>query len=379
MTNEISERPIEYETETGAQIKLTMSMVRNYLVSGKGELATDQELIFFMKLCQARKLNPFLKECYLIKYDSSPAAIITARSTFQNNARDSEDCQGWKFGAIVQDENGGVRRTFGLVLENEKVVGGWFSAKPKGWDVPFELEVNLAQYIKKRNDGKPTQFWTPEKQAGMIAKVAEVQGLRALWGKKNSGLYEADERPRETDHLPPGTVVDAEFTGPTPEDFDEEFKDVSKTKAWKSFWKQAVDFHADQGIDEDKLKIDIVSSSGDHFRAAFDEYAKEQKASVAKKKKDAPNKTRPVKKADKISTAAQKKRENDLKEQAEMLKSEAWAGVEAYKDHYKDIYDFVTGGDEPQTEAECVELLDKMQAEREARESSQDAGDQIPG
>ena len=193
MTTEIMEKPIEYQTDTGDKIRLTMSMVRRYLVSGKSELTTDQELIFFMKTCQARKLNPFLRECYLVKYDNTPAAIITARSTFQSNARAADDCQGWKFGAVVQDDKGNVRRSSGLVLKNEEVIGGWFTAKPKGWEDTFELEVNLSQYIKKTRDGRPTQFWTPEKQAGMIAKVAEVQGLRTLWGKKTAMMYDADE------------------------------------------------------------------------------------------------------------------------------------------------------------------------------------------
>jgi hypothetical protein len=61
-----------------------------------------------------------------------------------------------------------------------------------------------------------------------------------------------------------------------------------------------------------------------------------------------------------------------------MIESEAWAGCQAYKEHYPDIWADETGGTEPQTVAECTDLLDRMQAVRDARESSQDAGDDIP-
>ncbi len=37
----ISDKPIVYETPNGDAVKLTMNMVRNYLVSGKKELVTE--------------------------------------------------------------------------------------------------------------------------------------------------------------------------------------------------------------------------------------------------------------------------------------------------------------------------------------------------
>ncbi len=140
-------------------------------------------------------MNPFIKDCYLVKYDQSPAAIITSREFFQKNARKASDCKGWNFGIILQKSDGEIRYSKGLVLSGETLVGGWFKAQPEGWHDPFELEVNLSGYLKKKGDGSLTQFWAPEKQATMIAKVAEVQGLRALWGEESSGMYTVDEIP----------------------------------------------------------------------------------------------------------------------------------------------------------------------------------------
>ena len=53
-------------------------------------------------------------------------------------------------------------------------------------------------------------------------------------------------------------------------------------------------------------------------------------------------------------------------------------GCQAYKEHYPDIWADETGGVEPQTVAECTDLLDRLHAVRDARDSSQDAGDDIP-
>ena len=52
-----AERAIEYSVGTQA-VRLTPAMVRQYLVHGRNELVTDQEVIFFMHICRARSLNP---------------------------------------------------------------------------------------------------------------------------------------------------------------------------------------------------------------------------------------------------------------------------------------------------------------------------------
>ncbi|HBF3006568.1 TPA: recombinase RecT, partial [Clostridioides difficile] len=54
---------------------LDYTTVKNYLVSGNGNV-TDQEVLMFIELCKAQKLNPFIKEAYLIKFGNSPANIV---------------------------------------------------------------------------------------------------------------------------------------------------------------------------------------------------------------------------------------------------------------------------------------------------------------
>jgi phage recombination protein Bet len=194
---EKKEWTIEYKSGGGIDIKLTPAIIRKYLIRGKAEVTTDQEILYFMKVCQARGLNPFIGDVYLIKYGADPAAIVTSIDFFRKRARAQKDCVGWESGIIVQGKDG-IKFTNGLILESEKLLGGWAKATPDGWKVEQRLEVNLAGYLryrKEKESGKKelTRFWEPENQAMMIAKVAESQLLRRLWPDEFQGLHTAEE------------------------------------------------------------------------------------------------------------------------------------------------------------------------------------------
>ena len=67
-------------TLEGGQV-LNAETVKNYLVSGNGNI-TDQETMMFIELCKAQKLNPFIREAYLIKFGNSPANIVVGKDVF---------------------------------------------------------------------------------------------------------------------------------------------------------------------------------------------------------------------------------------------------------------------------------------------------------
>lgn len=186
---------VEYQSRDGQQIKLTFDTVRRYLVSGKPELVTDQELILYMGTCKARGLNPFKKDCYLVKYtQDDPAATIVSIDYFRSRARAQDDCQGWQAGVIVQDAGGALAyRNGAFTFPGDTLLGGWFRAKPQGWAEPYEWAVNLKPYIKTTRLGGVTRFWNEDNQPAQIAKVAESQGLRRVWPDEFQTLFTADE------------------------------------------------------------------------------------------------------------------------------------------------------------------------------------------
>lgn len=187
---------VEYQSRDGQLIKLSPSIIKKYLVSGNPDYVTNQELYLYMGICKSRGLNPFIRDCYLIKYSQGDnAAIVVSIDYYRKRARAQRDCRGWKVGIILINKKGEIERREGcLLLQGEELAGAWFEAKPEGWDVPMRKEINLAPYIKRTRDGKVTAFWKEEKQPEQIAKVVESQGLRATWPDEFQGLYVDAER-----------------------------------------------------------------------------------------------------------------------------------------------------------------------------------------
>ena len=195
MANELAvqQKEVKYLID-GREIVLTADLVRKYLVRGKGDLTTGQEIALFMGICRARNLDPWAGDVYIIKYAvNDPAQIVTSIDFVRARARSQDDCEGWTCGVIVQGKEGKVRDSSGLVLEEEKILGGWCECQPRGWKVPQRLEVNLSGYLKKTSEGKITKFWQPENQPTMISKVAEMQLLRRIWPAALGKMYLNEE------------------------------------------------------------------------------------------------------------------------------------------------------------------------------------------
>lgn len=176
---------VRYETG-GQEIILTQNDVKNFLVTGDPEKVTDKELKLFLELCKAQKLNPFLKEAYLIKFGND-ANIITGKDVFLKRARANDSFRGFKAGIIVQSERGIEKREGTFYLKGqENLVGGWASVYIKDWDVPFDHTVALTEF------NKGTATWK-NMPAVMIRKVALVQALREAFPDDLSQLYAAEE------------------------------------------------------------------------------------------------------------------------------------------------------------------------------------------
>jgi len=196
MANEQEKSVVKYTSRDNQQITLSPPVIKKYLVSGNPDLVTPQELYLYMGICKSRGLNPFIKDCYLIKYTpKDAAAIVVSIDYYRKRARAQTDCQGWTTGITLIDSKGNIVRREGcLLLDGEKLVGAWFEAKPAGWSVPMKKEINLERYIKKTREGNVTRFWSKENQPEQIAKVVESQGLRATWPDEFQGLYVDAER-----------------------------------------------------------------------------------------------------------------------------------------------------------------------------------------
>lgn len=200
---------VEYETETG-KVRLSPEIIKKFLVSGDASKVTDAEVFMFLKLCQHQRLNPFLREAYLIKYsDKEPATIVVGKETFTKRAAKSELCAGWQAGVIVKKDETLEYRTGTLVLPDEELVGGWAKVYRKDWKEPLEVSVSMQEYVRRKKDGTLMRNWA-EMPATMIRKVALTQALREAFPEQFTGMYSAEEMPVDSTLLPSEPVSTAE-------------------------------------------------------------------------------------------------------------------------------------------------------------------------
>lgn len=178
-------------TDTG-EIQLSSATVRNYLVNGGGNV-TDQEVKLFIALCSGQKLNPLIKEAYLIKYGSLPAQMVVSKDVYQKRANKNPNYDGKKAGVVVLNLQDGVDyREGALLIEGEKLLGGWCEIYKKNSKVPERIEVSFDEYVGKKKDGSINSQWAT-KPATMIRKVAVAQALREAFTEDFQGLYTAEE------------------------------------------------------------------------------------------------------------------------------------------------------------------------------------------
>lgn len=213
----------------GETVKLSPAMVKNYLVNGNGQV-TDQEVMMFISLCKFQKLNPFLREAYLIKYGNQPATIVTGKEAFMKRAMRNPNYAGYEAGVvIVNAETGQMEERVGtIVLDGETLVGGWALVHINGWVTPLKVTVNFGEYCLMK-EGKPASNWAI-KPATMIRKVALVQALREAFPEDLGGLYTAEEH-GEAEMPPIDITPDVVIEEAAPEESPAPEKPVKAEKA----------------------------------------------------------------------------------------------------------------------------------------------------
>ena len=166
-----------YTSMTGVELHLSPSIVKKFLVSGDADKVTAQEVIMFIAMCKHQKLNPFLREAYLIKYGNQAATFVTGKETFVKRAAKNPKYKGHKVGTI---EDAG------------KLTGAWAEVFVEGFENPIRVEVDYDEYVGKKSDGTITKMWK-SKPKTMLKKVALVQALREAFPEDFGGMYSPEE------------------------------------------------------------------------------------------------------------------------------------------------------------------------------------------
>lgn len=192
---------VKYEAN-GQQVELSVATVKQYLVSGGGNVS-NQEVMMFMKLCQGQKLNPFTREAYLVKYGNQSASIVVGKDAFTRRAEVNPNYKGVKSGVIVVNLNKQIENREGTfyLKGREELVGGWARVSFKDNKDEVFNTVSLDEYMGRKKDGSIQSMWAT-KPATMIRKVALVQALRDAFPNSLSQMYVAEEVQVDESELP---------------------------------------------------------------------------------------------------------------------------------------------------------------------------------
>lgn len=184
MSNELMERPIEFEVN-GETVKLSGSIIRQYLVNGNEDV-TDQEVVNFLNLCRYQKLNPFLKEAYLIKFKGTPAQMITSKEAFMKRADAHPKYEGFEAGIVIERDGELIDIPGALLPSGAAVKGGWAQVYRNDRKKPIYVRISLAEF------GKGQATWKQMPQ-NMIRKTAIVNALREAFPESLGAMYTEDD------------------------------------------------------------------------------------------------------------------------------------------------------------------------------------------
>ena len=180
---------VSYEA-LGSSVVLDLAFVKKYLVRGRAELVSDQELMFFMNTCKVQKLNPLVNgEVYLIKYSKEdPAQMVVGKGAYMRRAFEHPDYIGKEDGITVSRNGQYIMKEGCCIYPGEELIGGWCRVHyvRLGKERTAFKEVSLQEYNKGMANWK-------SRPATMINKVACSQCVRDAFPKDYEGLYSEDE------------------------------------------------------------------------------------------------------------------------------------------------------------------------------------------
>ena len=198
---------VRYQTDHGP-LSLSVNQIRQYICPK----ATVEEAYIFLRLCQAQRLNPFLKEAYLIVYGSGEnrkASMIVGRDAYIRRAEAHEQFGGFRAGIIAELADGNVEEIDGSFPPlGSKLLGGWSLTQRKDRAEPHRTTVSFAEYNTSQN------LWV-KMPATMIRKVAIVQGLREAFPTVYAGV-DANVDIGDVDEALGEVLYDSQATPATP-------------------------------------------------------------------------------------------------------------------------------------------------------------------
>jgi len=169
------------------KVKLSVEIVQKFIAerTKSGATCSDRDAIRFMMMCQAKRLNPFEQDAFLLGYDTQDGpkfSLVTAHQAFLKRAELHPEFDGMDSGTIVRNEDGSLSdMESDFHLPDQTVIGGWATVYCKNRR-PTKRRLRRDRF----DTGKAQWARDP---AGMIVKCAEADALRSTFPTMLGGLY----------------------------------------------------------------------------------------------------------------------------------------------------------------------------------------------
>lgn len=173
---------IKFVDDHGDEITITSEDVRMHICPA----ADAKEVAYFMELCRAQRLNPFLNEAYLVKFQGKPAQIMVAHKALVKRAEAHPQYDGMQHGVIVMTKGGEVEKREGCAYPGEQLIGGWCKVYRKDRRMPIYSERSFTSM----NKGQANWKSMPDV---MIDKCAQAAALREAFPDELRAMYTTDE------------------------------------------------------------------------------------------------------------------------------------------------------------------------------------------
>ena len=189
-----TENKVVYNDLDGREVSLSRYVINTFLAPNSN--FTEAECYGLIGLARAKGLNPLARDCYFQKYNGVPSVIIS-KDYYEKRANKNPNYRGKQCGIVVayKNENGKLvseEREGKILLDDEKLIGGWCKVYMKNLDYPVHETVMFNEAVKLKQDGQPQATWK-SMPCTMIEKVAVSRALKSAMTEEFGGTYSAEE------------------------------------------------------------------------------------------------------------------------------------------------------------------------------------------
>jgi phage recombination protein Bet len=175
------------------ELTVTFQDVRELIAvkTRQGKGPSDKDVNMFLHLCKASGLNPYVKDAYLLGYDSRDGPvfnIISSIKALEKRADAHPQFDGIESGLVVVSGDGEIKDIPGAMrLPGFDIIGGWAKVWRKDHRLPHEARLELSVY----SSGKSRWQADP---AGMIVKCSKAAAYREAFPTELGGIYTSEEQ-----------------------------------------------------------------------------------------------------------------------------------------------------------------------------------------